>query len=388
VSSILPQAHDLVVVGAGVPGLAVAWRARARGLRVLVLERDVPGAGASSVAAGMLAPVSEADAGERALLLLGLDSARRWPGFADELREVAGVDVGYRRTGTLVLARDRDEAEALERELDLRRRLGLRAERLRPSQARALEPALAPTVRLGLDVPDDHSADPRALVRALCAACDAVGVQLRTGACVEELLHDGARVAGVRLGDGERVAAGAVLIAAGAWSAALPGIPADARVPVRPVKGQTVRLRDPGFDPARPLCAHILRWEGGYLVPRADGRHVLGATMEERGFDTAMTALGVHELLRDAGELLPGLLELEIEELIAGLRPATPDNAPALGASGALRGLHYATGHHRNGILLAPVTADLVAAELAGEEGAPRAFSPDRFARTPTGAAA
>jgi glycine oxidase len=388
VSTILPQAHDVVVVGAGVPGLAVAWRARARGLRVLVLERDVPGAGASSVAAGMLAPVSEADAGERELLLLGLDSARRWPGFADELHEVTGVDVGYRRSGTLVLARDRDEAEALERELDVRRRLGLRAERLRPSQARALEPALAPTVRLGLNVPDDHSADPRALVRALRVACDATGVQLRTGVSVEELLHDGARVAGVRLGDGERVGAGGVLIAAGAWSGGLPGIPADARVPVRPVKGQTVRLRDPGFDPARPLCAHILRWEGGYVVPRADGRHVLGATMEERGFDTAMTALGVHELLRDAGELLPGLLELEIDELIAGLRPATPDNTPALGASGALRGLHYATGHHRNGILLAPVTADLVAAELAGEEGPPRAFSPDRFARTPTGAAA
>jgi glycine oxidase len=381
------EAHDVVVVGAGVPGLGVAWRARARGLRVLVLERDVPGAGASSVAAGMLAPVSEADAGERELLALGLESARRWGAFAAELRDVTGIDVGYRATGTLVLARDRDEAEALERELDLRARLGLAAERLRPSQARALEPALAPTTRLGLSVPDDHAADPRALVAALRAACEVVGVELRGGAEVAEVLHDGRRATGVALAGGERVDAGAVLVAAGAWSGGIPGIPAPARVPVRPVKGQTVRLRDPAFDPARPLCERILRWDGGYLVPRGDGRYVLGATVEERGFDTAMTALGVHELLRDGSELLPGLLELEVDELVAGLRPGTPDNAPVLGESGALAGLHYATGHHRNGILLAPVTAELVAAELAGE-GRSHGFGPERFAAAAAGAAA
>jgi glycine oxidase len=373
-----PEAHDVVVVGAGVPGLAVAWRARTRGLRVLVLERDVPGAGASRVAAGMLAPISEADAGERALLHLGLESARRWPSFAAELQDVTGLDVGYRATGTLVLARDRDEAEALERELELRERLGLRAERLRPSQARGLEPALAPTVRLGLSVPDDHAADPRALVRALRAACEAAGVELRAGADVAEVLHDGARVQGARLSGGERIAAAAVLIAAGAWSGRIPGLPEDARVPVRPVKGQTVRLRDQQFDPAHPLCDRVLRWDGGYLVPRGDGRHVLGATMEERGFDTAMTALGVYELLRDGSELLPGLLELEVEELVAGLRPGTPDNSPILGASPALAGLHYATGHHRNGILLAPVTADVVAGELAGERRE-HPFGPERF---------
>ena len=375
-STIPPEPHDVVVVGAGVPGLAAAWRARAHGLRVLVLERDVPGAGASSVAAGMLAPVSEADAGERELLLLGLESARRWPSFAAELRDVTGVDVGYRASGTLVLARDRDEAEALERELGLRLRLGLRTARLRPSQARSLEPALAATVRLALEVPDDHSADPRALVAALRRASELAGVEVRAGAEVAEILHAGGSVTGVRLAGGRRVAAGAVLVAAGAWSGQVPGVPDDARVPVRPVKGQTVRLRDPSGP---GLAERVLRWEGGYLVPRADGRYVLGATMEERGFDTAMTALGVHELLRDGSELLPGLLELEIEQLVAGLRPGTPDNAPVLGPSPALAGLHYATGHHRNGILLAPVTADLVAAALAGEAGA-HAFGPERFA--------
>ena len=379
------EAPDVVVVGAGVPGLAVAWRARARGLQVLVLERDEPGAGASGVAAGMLAPVTEADAQERDLLLLGLQSARRWPAFAAELRDVTGIDVGYRPTGTLVVARDRDEAEALDRELAIRERLGLTTHRLLPSRARAAEPALAPTVRLALDVPDDHAVDPRALVRALSAAAAAAGVEVRTGAEVAGVLDDGARVTGVRLRDGTAVPAGAVLVAAGAWSGTLGDLPAAARVPVRPVKGQTVRLRDPGHDPARPLVGRVLRWEGGYLVPRVDGGYVLGATVEERGFSTSMTAVGVHELLRDAAEVVPGVLELEVDELVAGLRPGTPDNAPVLGASPALGGLFWATGHHRNGILLAPVTADLVAAELAGEAHG-HAFGPGRFAAlVPTG---
>jgi len=375
----IPERFELAVVGGGVAGLAVAWRARARGLTVVVLERGAFGAGASHVAAGMLAPVSEADAGERALLALGLESARRWPAFAAELADLTGTDVGYRPTGTLAVARDRDEAEALERELGLRRRLGLRTERLRPSQARALEPALAPTIRLGLDVPDDHAADPRRLVGALVAAARGVGVDLRARTAVQAVEHDGGRVHGVRLAGGATLAAGAVLLAGGAWSGTELGLPAAARVPVRPVKGQTVRLRDGAHDPAAALAGRVLRWEGGYLVPRGDGRYVLGATVEERGFDTAITALGVFELLRDASEVVPGILELEVEELVAGLRPGTPDNAPVLGASPALEGLFWATGHHRNGILLAPVTADLVAAELAGE-GRDHAFGPERFA--------
>jgi glycine oxidase len=377
-----PSAFDVAVVGAGVAGLAVAWRAAARGLRVCVLDRDAPGTGASGVAAGMLAPVTEADAQERALLALALESARRWPAFAAELLDATGIDVGFRATGTLVLGRDRDEAEALDRELGQRRRLGLEAGRLRPSQARALEPALAPTVRLALHAPDDHAADPRALTAALLTAAERAGADVLPGGEVAEVLHDGRRVHGVRLAGGAEVRAGAVVVAAGAWSAAVGGLPEDARVPVRPVKGQTLRLRDPAHDPARPVVGRVLRWGGGYLVPRGDGRYVLGATMEERGFDTAMTALGVHELLRDGSELVPAILDLEIDELVAGLRPGTPDNAPVLGASPALAGLVFATGHHRNGILLAPVTGDLVAAELAG--AAPEhGFGPARFAKVP-----
>jgi glycine oxidase len=342
---------DVAVIGGGVIGLSVAWRARARGLSVVVLDRGELGGGTTRVAAGMLAPASEADAQERSLLALGLESARIWGAFADELRDVSGVDVGLRTQGTLAVARDGDEKAALERELGLRERLGLRAQRLLPSAARALEPALAPSIRLAVEFPDDHSVDPRALAVALAAACDRAGVVLRPGTEV------------TRLSD---VDAAQVVLAAGPWSAGL------ARLPIRPVKGQTIRLR------GAALMERTLRFEGGYLVPRADGRIVLGATEEERGFDTTMTALAVHDLLRDAAELVPGILECEIEELVAGLRPGTPDNAPLIGRLDER--VVVATGHHRNGVLLAPVTARIVAAELAGE-ASEQAFSPHRFER-------
>ena len=367
------RAFDVAVVGGGLIGLAVAWRARARGLSVCVLDRGELGHGTSHVAAGMLAPISEADAGEQALLRLGLDSARRWPAFAEELAAASGIGVDYRAQGTLLVARDRDEAEALERELALRARFGLRAERLRPSRARRLEPALAPTVRLALDVPDDHAVDPRLVVAALARAAEQAGAVLRAGAAVAEV-RPGAGV--VLEGGGELVRAGRIVIAAGPWSGRIAGVPEDARVPVRPVKGQSLRLRDPGGP---GLIERVVRWDSGYLVPRTDGRYVLGATMEERGFDTAMTGGGVHDLLRDGAELVPGVLELEVEELIAGLRPGTPDNAPIIGPSAAAPALVWATGHYRNGALLTPVTADLVAATLCGEDADP-AFAPERFA--------
>jgi glycine oxidase len=340
---------DVAVVGGGVIGLTVAWRARARGMSVVVLDRGEIGGATTRVAAGMLAPASEADAQERALLALGLESARMWGAFAAELGDVSGVDVGLRTEGTLAVARDGDEKAALERELDLSERLGLRAQRLLPSAARALEPALAPSIRLAVEFPDDHSVDPRALSDALVAACERAGVVLRPGIEVTSL---------------ERVDAAQIVLAAGPWSAGL------APVPVRPVKGQTIRMR------GAQLLERTLRFEGGYLVPRADGRLILGATVEERGFDTAMTALAVHQLLRDAAELVPGILECEIEELLAGLRPGTPDNAPLIGRLDDR--VVVATGHYRNGILLAPITARLVAAELAGE-AEEHAFSPHRF---------
>jgi glycine oxidase len=357
---------DVVVVGAGVIGLSTAWRARQAGMSVTVLERERAGEGTSHVAAGMLAPVAEVEFGDagRRLLELGLRSVAMWPAFASDLETVTGVSVGLMQTGTLLAARDEDDARELERQLAFRQSLGLAVRRLRPSEARELEPALAPTVRLALEAPDDHSVDPRLVLGALTRACVQIGVEMRERspvACVE-LDDTRGRIAGVRLEDGERVAAGQVVLAAGPWTERIAGLPAGAGVPVRPVRGQILRLR----DPAGPgLLRHVVRFRGGYLVPREDGRYVLGATVEERGFSLAPTAGGVYELLRDAHELLPGLSELEIVEVSVGLRPGTPDNAPAIGR-GAVEGLVWATGHYRNGILLAPLTAGLVARMLAG----------------------
>jgi glycine oxidase len=345
-----PQGYDVAVVGGGAIGLASAWRAARRGMRVVVVDSGEPGAW--NVAAGMLAPVAEAEFGERDLLELGLRSAAAFEAFCAELPG----DPGLRTKGTLVVARDADEAAALDRLHEFRRRLGLQADRLRPSQARRVEPALAPTVRLALDIEGDHSVDPRRLVAALREAAREAGVDLRTGRA-RALRTEGARVTGV-----DDIAADAVVVAAGVDVANL-GMPEHARVPVRPVKGQVLRLRDPR---GAGLVERTIRGEHAYLVPRDDGRYVLGATMEERGWDVAPTAGGVYELVRDMSEIVPGVLELEIEDVLAGLRPATPDNLPAIGR-GALDGLIWATGHHRNGILLTPVTAELVAGALAGE---------------------
>lgn len=362
----------MIVVGGGVIGLSAAWRMAQRGLRVVVLERGKPGGSTSSVAAGMVAPIAEADPAERPLLELGIASARAYPEFVAELEALTGADAGYLRCGTLMVGRDRDEAEALDHELAIRRRLGLDAERLRPSQARALEPALAPTLRAALEFAEDHVIDPRRLCAALVDAVRRSGAELRPDAEVAAVeIGDG-----VVLGDGERVRAPRVLVAAGVWSAAIPGIPDEATVPIRPVKGQILRLH----DPAGPgLLTRVLRMPTAYVVPRGDGRYVLGATMEERGFDTTVTAGAVFELLRDASELLPGLSELVIDELSAGLRPGTADNAPIIGP-GAVDGLFWATGHYRHGILLAPVTAELIAAAVSDGAAVPEEFAAARFA--------
>jgi glycine oxidase len=355
--------YDLAVAGGGAIGLACAWRAAGRGLRTIVLDAGAPGAW--QVAAGMLAPVSETEPGEAAAVELGLRAAR---GFADFCAEL-GENVGHRTAGTLLVARDRDEAEALERSLAFRRELGLEVERLRPSQARRAEPALAPTVRLALDVPGDHSVDPRRMVAALKRAFERAGGEYRRARATSFV------PGGLRLETGEVVRADQVLLATGTGQ-----IEAPDPVPVRPVKGQLLRLRDPRGP---GLIERTVRGPQAYLVPRADGGYVLGATMEERG-DTEPTAGGVYELLRDMSEVVPGVLELEIEEVLAGLRPATPDNLPAIGP-GSVDGLLWATGHFRNGILLAPLTADLIAATACGEPVPEWAVQvdPRRFAGVP-----
>ena len=363
--------YDVAVVGGGIVGLACAWRAAQRGMSVVVLERDRLGAGASEVAAGMLAPVTEADFGEEALLDLNLAAAERWPAFAEELALASGISCGFRATGALVVAADRDDAEELARLVDLHASLGLGSRWISPRDCRSLEPGLSPRVRGAIEVPGDSQADPVATTGALAEACRRSGVELCEQIEVGEVTTSAGRATGVRTATGE-VEAGAVVVAAGAWSGGLGLDPP----PVRPVKGQIAALRasDPAQAPQR-----IVRTPRCYMLTREDGRVVLGATVEERGFDRTTTADGVFRLLEAAREVLPDVGELEWAGVRAGLRPGTPDNLPVVGR-GRMDGLVWATGHYRNGVLLAPLTGDLVAGLLAGDGDPPAAVSPERFA--------
>jgi len=367
------SAYDVVVVGAGVIGLASAWRAAQRGLSVLVLERDEPGSGASGVAAGMLAPVTEAEWGARPLLDLNLDSAERWPAFAEELRQASGREVGYHRSGALVVAADRDDAEELRRLHGFQESIGLDVEWLGSRAARQLEPALSPRIAGAIHAPHEAQADPRALVGALAVALRDAGGELACGVNVTALTGDG-----VDTGHGP-VRAAQIVVAAGSWSSALD--PCDGAPQVRPVKGQILRLRRPSGQP--PLAERLIRTPRCYVVDRIGGEVVIGATVEERGFDDAVTGDGVYRLLEAAYEVLPDAGELEWVEAAARLRPGTPDNAPAIGRTTGGDGVVWATGHYRNGILLAPVTADAVAAIVAAGEppAAVAPFTPARFAR-------
>jgi glycine oxidase len=370
------RGFDVVVVGAGVIGLSCAWRLAQRGARVAVLERGHPGRGATRVAAGMLAPVGELSFGEPELLELTLRSARLYPEFVAELEEASGKATGYEQLGALHVALDRDEAAQLRRVHDLQRSLELEAEWLTPRRCRDLEPGLTPSFHGGVLAAGEAAVDPRALSEALVAACAGAGVEVRTGCEVTAGLFEGERLVGVRarrstgLEDADLYGSN-VLLASGAWAGAAGWLPPAARPPVRPVKGQVLELRarELSGDAAVPLARHILSSERVYLVPRADGRLIVGATTEEMGFDTTVTAGGVHELLREAYRLLPDVAEMELVGAVAGLRPGTPDNLPRVG-SGEIEGLFLATGHFRNGVLLAPHTAQTVAGLLAGAPSA------------------
>jgi len=379
VSGSSSQSFDAVFVGGGVIGLASAWRAAQAGARVCVLERAEPPAGATNVAAGMLAPVGELSYGERDLLAMMLASGALWPDFVAEVEAASGTSTGFRTTGALHVALDRDEAGELRRRHELQQELGLEAEWLTPTRCRDLEPGLTPIFVGGVLAGGDVSVDPRALALALAAALREAGGELRTGTEVVDGLWVGERLVGVRtapsqtqpsalsspVGDkGLRVDihADTVVLCNGAWSGQTSWLPAEARPNVRPVKGEVIELRPREGEPLP--AERIIASERIYLVPRTDGRLIAGATQEERGFDTTVTAGGVHELLREAYRVLPDVAEMELVGMVAGLRPGTPDNLPIVGR-GAVDGLILATGHFRNGIMLAPITADAVAAILA-----------------------
>ncbi|MFI5755332.1 glycine oxidase ThiO [Streptomyces sp. NPDC051569] len=371
---------DVLVVGGGIIGLVTAWRAARRGLRTAVADPD-PGGGAARVAAGMLAAVTELHYGEETLLGLNLASAERYPAFVAELEAASGQDTGYRACGTLAVALDADD-RALLRELHaLQQRSGLTSEWLTGRECRRLEPMLAPGVRGGLRVDGDHQIDPRRLAAALVTACERAGVVFHR-AWAERLTVVRDRAVGAVLAGGLALTADQVVLAGGSLSGRLGGVPDEVRPPVRPVKGQVLRLSVP--RPYAPFLSRtvraVVRGSQVYLVPRANGELVVGATSEELGWDTSVTAGGVYGLLRDAHDLVPGITELPLVETRAGLRPGSPDNAPLLGPT-ALPGLHLATGHFRNGVLLTPITGEVMATVLATGElpEEARPFTPRRF---------
>jgi glycine oxidase len=374
----------VAIIGAGVAGLGIGWRLADAGCRVTVFERGEAGHGASWAAAGMLAAGLEAEPGEERLLALNLASQRLWPAFRDQLEAVAGSAIGYRAEGTLAVALTRDDVERLRFSFEFQRDLGVELAWLSAADARRREPHLRPGLAAAVFSPHDHQVDSRRLTLALRAAFLKAGGDLREHAEVSGLDVEAGRVRGVVV-DGERHAADQVVLAAGAWSALLDGLPDAARPPVRPVKGQMLALR---MDPEHPVLRHVLWAPKGYLVPRNNGHLIVGGTVEERGFDQELTAGGVLALLEAAWRALPAIEELPIDELWVGFRPTSRDDAPILGPT-PVEGLVLATGQHRNGILLTPITALTVSEViLTGRTPASiREFTIDRFgARAPAGA--
>jgi glycine oxidase len=365
----------IAIIGAGVIGLGVAWRLAQAGAKVTVFDKASAGQGASYAAAGMLAACCEAEPGEEALVALGRESQKIWPAFVRELADVSGIDVELREEGTLIVAVNADDQARLQHQLVFQRGLDLPLEWISAAEARRREPHLATRLAGAVWSPQDHQVDNRKLAAALRVAAERAGAIIREGCAVGAVVEKSGRVAGVAVG-AETVAADVVVVAAGAASRAIGGLPEA--VPVRPIKGQMLALQ---MDPGAPLLRHVVWAPGVYFVPRRDGRLLLGATVEEKGFDTTLTAGGVLALLDAAWRAVPAIEELPIAEMWVGHRPGCRDDAPILGPGG-LQGLIYATGHHRNGILLAPITAVGIARMALGEDPGPlfTPFGIQRFA--------
>jgi glycine oxidase len=374
---------DAVIVGGGVIGTAIAWRAASAGLAVTLIDPDSDADKASMVAAGMLGPVSESVFGEQHLLSLNLLAIERFPSFNQELEDATGLVTGLRTEGTLAVAYDSGDLAALRRLTEFRHSIGLKAEALDAKQCRALEPFLAPATRGGVLATGDLSVDNRRYLAALRAAAAKAGVTHLTGTVTEVTAGPGRARVRARLEHGAGVselAARDVVVAAGFATSTLAGVPDAIRQAIRPVKGQLLRLRHPEHLP--PVATRTIRatvqGRDIYIVPRADGEVVVGATQEERD-DRDVTVGAVHDLLRDAVIALPAISELILAEIDVGLRPGSKDNGPIVGRVD--QGLVMAAGHFRNGILLSAATADAVAATLAGREPAPAwaPFHPGRL---------
>ncbi|TVP47311.1 MAG: glycine oxidase ThiO [Gemmatimonadales bacterium] len=370
-------ADDVVVAGGGLVGMAVALEAARRGLRVRVLDRSTPGAGATQAAAGMLSPLSESSDGGP-FLSAGLASLRLYPGWIDALRAVSEVDPRYRRDGKLRVACAPPALRGLAGLARRAREFGLSAAPIDGEDLARLAGTRVAPPSGALLLAEDHQVDNRCLHRAVSEGARRTGVAVTPDAEVVAVVVERGRAIGVRLAGGDLLRAGAVVLAAGAWTGGIPGIPFP--LPVRPVRGQMLAL-----DARDSLPARVIESEDVYLVPRWDGRLLVGATVEEVGFDSGCTA-EAGTLLRDAAiRLLPGLATAPVLDHWHGFRPGTPDAHPIIGTAPGVEGLYMATGHFRNGILLAPWTAEALGRLLAGGDGPeiPEAFLPDRFQRSP-----
>jgi glycine oxidase len=369
----MSPATDVAVIGGGIMGCAVALRLAQRGIGVTVIERGIPGAEASSAAAGILGPQMEAE-GPGPLLELGLRSRALYPALAAELRDLTGIDVGYDRSGVLMVAFDEGGEAALSARRAWQLARGLRVDSLSGDAVRAREPALGPAVRAALTFTDDAQVVARELVRAFSQAAAVAGVRFLTGRYVRRVVVEEGAAVGVEL-DGEKLAAGTVVVAAGSWSGLVEGAGVPAAV-VRPARGQLVAI-----ETRPPLFRHVVAAPGGYLVPRRDGTVIAGSTVEMVGFRKEVTVGGLAAILGLARTIFPALAEAPVVATWSNFRPFTEDHLPVLGAT-AVRGLVLATGHFRNGILLAPITAQAIA-ELVATGKAPFDLSPfavERFA--------
>jgi glycine oxidase len=370
----------VAVVGGGVIGLSIAWQLGRCGWPVDVFEAGSCGREASWAAAGMLAAQIEAEPTEEALLPLARQSQRLWPAFAQALERESGIDVGYRDEGTVMVALTRDDAEKLRFAYDLHRRMDLDIRWLSAAEVLAREPRLNPRVSAGLYCPGDGQVDNRLVVAALIAACRSSGCAVHEQTAIHRVVVEHGCIRGVTTeaagGEPRFHPADIVVLAAGAWSRGIEGLPLSPRLPVRPVKGQMLALR---MDPQAPLVRHVVWAPNAYLVPRRDGRLIIGATTEERGFDRSVTAGAMLALLDGAWRALPGVEELPIDEFWSGFRPGSRDDLPILGAT-EIDGLILATGHHRNGILLTPITAEAIV-ELVITGRTPPAIAPFALAR-------
>jgi glycine oxidase len=363
---------DVAVIGAGIIGLAVAFELSRRGASVRVYDRHEPAKAASWAAAGMLAPRTE-DVSDASLRALCEDSLARYPAFAEAVRDASGVDPHLRLHGILHTAYSRESVAKLQLWQQELHKHGFAADLLSREDALRAEPALGKHIAGALLIHGEGHIDNRRLGRALTAACVAHGVRLHSGVHALALECDSRRVLGIR-SDLGYVPTSAVVNAAGAWASQIDGVPEACIPEVRPIKGEMLAIEVPiGFIRHTTWIPH------GYLVPRDDGRLLVGATSKDAGFDTRVTAGGIEMLLRTATDAIPALREFTVSETWAGLRPATPDQRPYLGAT-PLQGYFLACGHYRNGILLAPATARLLADAVEGTCTAPDAFAIGRYA--------